>query len=441
MVMSIIALAVFCIAIPINGNAQTSVPVKDEENISVNEDIRDAVQNEVEISEQIKRYNEQVLTKISSLVKKEYELDPQEHSTAIELKANNAERRLENVRTGYKGYLNGKYLDGGAGEDSYAEQDYQQHMENVEKSEFRRYLDQHYGYDHKSGEFEGDADSRADKRRREIAKALKRNSTESPRPEPDIDEITGGEEETEQFFGGDFSKGGFEAWFSLSGNPDNTPSGAYLKAQRRVGEQVAEAQGAQTQKLNWYDGVHAKTNEEGETLTPGSVIEDKMSRAVDFCNEGMDDIDEAGQTTSPLQKMRELCDSVDVRMQSDGTGILSEDFSEAFTITTGNGAAGFEPSQVVDNLIGEVAVDWSSLESCVSGQLLGEIGPILSGIDFGMGDFGIGSDIIGDFGASLSCDDGVITGGVSGGGTPISPSISEGVEIGGAEGVEFTGGE
>ncbi|HEY4528264.1 MAG TPA: hypothetical protein VJJ48_00350 [Candidatus Paceibacterota bacterium] len=120
-------------------------------------------------------------------------------------------------------------------------------------------------------------------------------------------------------FYGDFSKGGWDAWFSMTQVPTNNPYDAYLKAKIELDSRIASAAGAQKNELDWNQGFlswsdclqknppafvpgeddgteygsvpkpnphHVPGKAEGEcirrgqTQTPGSTIKDQLDKVL-----------------------------------------------------------------------------------------------------------------------------------------------------------------
>src|SRR3989344_7801946 len=86
----------------------------------------------------------------------------------------------------------------------------------------------------------------------------------------------------------DFSKGGWDGWFSMTQNDTNNPYGSIIQAQIELEERVAAALGIQKEKLTWDSGFlgwsecledDPETGEcvgRGPTKTPGKVIESQL---------------------------------------------------------------------------------------------------------------------------------------------------------------------
>lgn len=71
------------------------------------------------------------------------------------------------------------------------------------------------------------------------------------------------------FLAGDFSQGGWPAWFEVSTGFQNNPYGAYLLAQNELNARIASAQGRELQLLNFGSGFFSK----GKCSLPSRHVE------------------------------------------------------------------------------------------------------------------------------------------------------------------------
>ena len=101
----------------------------------------------------------------------------------------------------------------------------------------------------------------------------------------------------------DFSKGGWDAWFTMTQNPTNNPYGAYLEAKASLDSRIANALGQKKSQLDWgkgfmswescadgeqewyLEGTEKVCVKDGKSRkptisTPGSVIEDQLSNVL-----------------------------------------------------------------------------------------------------------------------------------------------------------------
>ena len=111
-------------------------------------------------------------------------------------------------------------------------------------------------------------------------------------PRPFQCTLTGIVGNIEDFYG-DFTKGGWDAWFSMTQNSTNNPYGAYLEAKIELDSRIASAIGLQKNQLDWNSGFLSwspcimKDPMTGECLardpnvkTPGSVIKSGLDKVL-----------------------------------------------------------------------------------------------------------------------------------------------------------------
>lgn len=148
-----------------------------------------------------------------------------------------------------------------------------------------------------------------------------------------LGEVTGN---IDRFFEGDFSQGGWPAWFRVATNIQNNPYGAYLIAQGELDARITSSQGEEIQLLNFGRGFFSPRrcvkrapstgDEPGKCLeeeitTPGTIVNDTLS---DHLGSGLrqlelaDEIDEiidallaqlARQVVTGVQGLRGLSSS------------------------------------------------------------------------------------------------------------------------------------
>lgn len=135
------------------------------------------------------------------------------------------------------------------------------------------------------------------------------------------------------FLEGDFSQGGFNAWFSATMNPQNNPYGARELAEQELARAVAEATDNRIQELSWGKGFmswrgecreYTPQGEEGylpgddlpadlsiditgedacadwEIATPGSVIVEQLNNTLDAPNQKLITADEINEIIGAL---------------------------------------------------------------------------------------------------------------------------------------------
>lgn len=129
-----------------------------------------------------------------------------------------------------------------------------------------------------------------------ISNAIKRNYVNSYLDEPyDLDQYSS---DPEAYLSGDFSKGGWDAWFATLENPNNTPVGAYLEAKTAQQNITNQAQGQEFLKLEWGDGWKSVEDEAGNTLTPGGIIEGQVEEVLSSGLNTLENADELNEVLS-----------------------------------------------------------------------------------------------------------------------------------------------
>jgi hypothetical protein len=110
------------------------------------------------------------------------------------------------------------------------------------------------------------------------------------------------------FINGDFSAGGWSAWFELVLNPQNTQVGSSLKAKLIMNDKLAEKEANEREKLDWGDGFRSleacSTDDSGEEkctiTTPGSIIKDQASFALEIPALSLINADEMNEVLGAL---------------------------------------------------------------------------------------------------------------------------------------------
>jgi len=98
--------------------------------------------------------------------------------------------------------------------------------------------------------------------------------------------LTGIKDNIENFMQGTMS--GWDQWFKVTSNPQNTPYGAYLEAEAKLNARLVNEKGEQIQIANWGDGFLSKKICEGVNgkkstggkctiTTPGKVISEALT--------------------------------------------------------------------------------------------------------------------------------------------------------------------
>jgi len=102
------------------------------------------------------------------------------------------------------------------------------------------------------------------------------------------------------FTGGNFSRGGWDGWFSLTQNQNNNPYGAYTKAKAELELRISTAQGTESLKLDWGKGFLSFEDENGNIQTPGSVIESQLENVLGSGVRQLELADEFNEIVSAL---------------------------------------------------------------------------------------------------------------------------------------------
>ena len=93
----------------------------------------------------------------------------------------------------------------------------------------------------------------------------------------------------DDFLAGDFAKGGWDGWFSVTQDPNNNMYGAYFQAETEIALRSEALRNTQSKELDWGKGMLSfkkcvtHTNPDGteyctmEVVTPGNLIEDQLA--------------------------------------------------------------------------------------------------------------------------------------------------------------------
>jgi len=73
-----------------------------------------------------------------------------------------------------------------------------------------------------------------------------------------------------------FNRGGWDAWFELTQNPNNNPYDSYLNAQVELNSRIANKLSIAQEELRWGSGFLSFKGDDGEIRTPGKVIEGQL---------------------------------------------------------------------------------------------------------------------------------------------------------------------
>ncbi len=110
-------------------------------------------------------------------------------------------------------------------------------------------------------------------------------------PECTVTEIFDTMDDFEDFIAGDFRRGGWEGWFEVTSNPQNTPYGSVLTAQRQAMQAAAREKEEESKKTDWSQGHKSIENCEDipgpfgdkevcNIVTPGFLQADSLAKAV-----------------------------------------------------------------------------------------------------------------------------------------------------------------
>jgi hypothetical protein len=91
------------------------------------------------------------------------------------------------------------------------------------------------------------------------------------------------------FLDGDFSKGGWEGWFSLTTTPSNNPLGAVVEVEAELDKRIANAITSETKRSAWSRGIletsecelydsNGNCAKRGPARTPGFIIEGQLTK-------------------------------------------------------------------------------------------------------------------------------------------------------------------
>ncbi len=85
----------------------------------------------------------------------------------------------------------------------------------------------------------------------------------------------------DDFRNGDFSQGGWDEWIIMTQNPENNLFGSYMVVQNSLNNRIASRTTLEDKILGWGNGFRSLTDPEtGEIKTPGTLINDQLSKAV-----------------------------------------------------------------------------------------------------------------------------------------------------------------
>lgn len=101
-------------------------------------------------------------------------------------------------------------------------------------------------------------------------------------------------------FGDDFSNGGWQGWIELTQVPQNTSAGAYRIAEDELLARTSVKLGANEKQLDWGRGYLSFKDEDGNTQTPGQVIETQVSQTFGLAKDRLVLADEFDEIVTAL---------------------------------------------------------------------------------------------------------------------------------------------
>ncbi|MEM9336738.1 MAG: hypothetical protein AAGA35_02710 [Patescibacteria group bacterium] len=107
----------------------------------------------------------------------------------------------------------------------------------------------------------------------------------------------------EGFLDGTFAEGGWEGWFELTSQPQNTPYGAYLAAEVELSEIVIKSQSGQQEQLSFGDGFLAKTvcdEDDCIVSTPGKILQEATTFTLSTGERSLIEADEFNEIIAAL---------------------------------------------------------------------------------------------------------------------------------------------
>lgn len=91
--------------------------------------------------------------------------------------------------------------------------------------------------------------------------------------------ITGIVKNFQNFVNGNFNEGGWKGWISMTSQPQNNPFGSQLMAEEIVATRITSRQNTAKLTLDWGKGFKSLLSSDGTIKTPGSLINDQLSKA------------------------------------------------------------------------------------------------------------------------------------------------------------------
>lgn len=153
------------------------------------------------------------------------------------------------------------------------------------------------------------------------------------------DSASGISKVSKEFVEGDFSSGGWDAWFNLTQDPQQNPYTAYLNAEAALTKQIASAINDQETKLNWYDGFLPGLEDPekilGNITIPGSTYKQQLENVLGSSVRFLEQADEYAGIVGEASAAYSQFSSI---LQDPTTGISNllskQDLGSIFKFTT-----------------------------------------------------------------------------------------------------------
>lgn len=141
-----------------------------------------------------------------------------------------------------------------------------------------------------------------------LAVAYQEQAHEGLQAQCTLSDIT---DNVEGFLNGSFNEGGWDSWFTVTQNPVNTPTGAYLAAEGEMYARIADDQGRTVQELAWGKGFLSfkvcsdsdesiTTGTDCDITTPGTVIANQINTSLGAGQDALIEADEINEIIGAL---------------------------------------------------------------------------------------------------------------------------------------------
>ena len=102
------------------------------------------------------------------------------------------------------------------------------------------------------------------------------------------------------FINGSFNDGGWRSWFTLTQDPYSNPYDSHTMAQAQLKSTIAGKQNVAKIELDWGAGFLSFKNENGETTTPGKLIEGRINERLGAPDRRIEMADEFDEIVNAL---------------------------------------------------------------------------------------------------------------------------------------------